>query len=157
MPRPSKYFRAGAGAVIADGRGRVLALERADIHGAWQFPQGGLEDGEKPLDAVFREIEEETGITRDALKLVAQYPDPLAYELPVAAQSLKTGMGQVQFWFLFKTKAPSFDIRLPTHGEFRSASWLPFDRVLSGVVNFKKPIYRKLRSYFRKYLRRKKT
>jgi len=37
-------------------------------------------DGEKPLDAVFREIEEETGITRDALKLVAQYPDPLAYE-----------------------------------------------------------------------------
>jgi len=116
-----------------------------------------LEDGEKPLDAVFREIEEETGITRDALKLVAQYPDPLAYELPVAAQSLKTGMGQVQFWFLFKTKAPSFDIRLPTHGEFRSASWLPFDRVLSGVVNFKKPIYRKLRSYFRIYLRRKKT
>jgi putative (di)nucleoside polyphosphate hydrolase len=152
MPRPPKYFRAGVGAVIANGRGRVLALERAGIRGAWQFPQGGLEDGEKPLDAVFREVEEETGITRNALKLVTRYPDLLAYELPVAAQSPKTGMGQVQYWFLFRTKEPAVDIHLPPHGEFRSSSWLPFDCVLSGVVNFKRPIYQKLRTHFRKYL-----
>lgn len=152
MRRPSKYFRAGAGAVIADGRGRVLALERSGIRGAWQFPQGGLEDGEGPLDAVLREIEEETGVTRKDLRLVARYPDLLAYELPVAARSPKTGMGQVQYWFLFRTKKPSVDIHLPPHGEFRSSSWLPFDRVLSRAVKFKKAIYRKLGAYFRKHL-----
>jgi putative (di)nucleoside polyphosphate hydrolase len=135
----------------------VLALERADIRRAWQFPQGGLEDGEKPLDGAFREIEEETGIRRDALRLVTRYPDLLAYELPVAAQSQKTGMGQVQYWFLFRTKKPSVEIHLPPRGEFRSSSWLPFNRVLSSVANFKRPIYRKLGTYFRKYLRHKKS
>ena len=96
MKRPARYFRAGAAAVISDAAGRVLALERADIPGAWQFPQGGLEDDETPVEAVFREIAEETGLSKDALTLVAHYPGLLAYELPRRAQSPKTGMGQVQ-------------------------------------------------------------
>jgi putative (di)nucleoside polyphosphate hydrolase len=152
MTRPSKYFRAGAGAVIADGHGRVLALERAGIRRAWQFPQGGIEAGEKPIEAVLREIEEETGIKRNALRLVTRCPELLAYELPVAARSQKTGMGQVQYWFLFKSKKPSLDVHLPPHGEFRASMWLPFHRVLSSVVNFKEPVYRKLGIHFGKYL-----
>ena len=51
MSMPEEYFRAGAGAVVINDRGLVLALERADIPGAWQLPQGGLDAGEEPLDA----------------------------------------------------------------------------------------------------------
>ena len=100
MSRPSRYFRAGVGAVVLDPRGRVLVLERADVPGAWQFPQGGLDDGETPLAAARREAEEETGIPAGALRLLGRYPDPLAYELPKAAQSKRTGMGQVQYLVL---------------------------------------------------------
>lgn len=64
------YFRAGVGAVIIGSDGRVLAFERADTPGAWQLPQGGLEDGEDPLTAVLREIEEEVGLRRERLELI---------------------------------------------------------------------------------------
>ena len=79
--------------MIANERGEVLACERRDIAGAWQFPQGGLKRGEAALDAVRREIQEETGIGGDALRLVAECPDLLAYELPRGAWSDKTGRG----------------------------------------------------------------
>jgi hypothetical protein len=52
MTEPTQYFRTGAGAVIANAAGFVLAFERADIPGAWQLPQGGLEAGEEPLQAI---------------------------------------------------------------------------------------------------------
>ena len=151
MARPSSYFRAGVGAVIGDHRGRVLALERADIPGARQFPQGGLKKREKPIDAAFREIKEETGLRRKALKLVAQYPDLLAYELPRKAQSRKTGLGQVQYWFFFAVKKPIADLKPPRRSEFRSAAWVTFDRAVREAISFRRPVYRKLRDHFRKH------
>ena len=148
MKRPARYFRAGVGAVIADSRGRVLALERSDYRGAWQLPQGGLEKGETPLEGVYREIAEETGLKPRAMKMVARYPDLLAYELPPKAQSKKTGMGQVQYWFFFLMKKdPDVAPKVPK-GEFRAARWVALDRVVSGVATFRKPVYLKLRTYF---------
>ena len=108
---------------MPDARGRVLVLERADVPGAWQFPQGGLDDGETPLAAARREAEEETGIPARALRLLGQYPDPLAYELPDAAQSKRTGMGQVQYWFYFETRDVASPLERLPPGEFRAARW----------------------------------
>lgn len=149
MGRPSRYFRAGVGAVILDARGRVLVLERADVPGAWQFPQGGLDDGETPIAAARREAEEETGIPGKALRLVGRYPDLLAYELPQAAQSKRTGMGQVQYWFYFETRdtAPPLD-RLPP-GEFRAARWTTMARAVADAAPFRAPLYTKLGRYLR--------
>src|SRR5688572_23552754 len=121
MKRPARYFRAGVGAVITDGNGRILALERSDFRGAWQLPQGGLKRGESALKGVIREIEEETGLRARALKLLRRYPELLVYELPVNVQSKKTGMGQVQQWFFFSLKKPPVKTIKPPKGEFRSA------------------------------------
>jgi putative (di)nucleoside polyphosphate hydrolase len=148
MKRPARYFRAGVGAVIADDRGRILALERSDFRGAWQLPQGGLEKGESPLEGVLREVEEETGIKRRALKLVTRYPELLVYELPRKAQSRKSGMGQVQYWFFFEVKKPAPKAKKPPSGEFRAARWVSFERVVGGVASFRKPLYKKLRAHF---------
>jgi putative (di)nucleoside polyphosphate hydrolase len=153
MGRPTKYFRAGVGAVIVDNRGLVLALERAGIPGAWQFPQGGLEADETPLLGVLREIGEETGIPKGRLKLADTYPELLVYELPRKAQSVKTGLGQVQRWFYFTLKKPMRGLPLPPNSEFRSASWMPFGDVVEGVVGFKKPVYEKLQAYFHQAFR----
>jgi putative (di)nucleoside polyphosphate hydrolase len=154
MGKPAKYFRAGVGAVIVDNGGLVLALERADIPGSWQFPQGGLEADETPLQGVFREIKEETGIREGRLRLVEAYPELLVYELPGKAQSPKTGLGQVQRWFFFTLKTPIPELRPPRNSEFQSASWMPFSDVVTGIVGFKKPVYERLYAHFRKAFQR---
>jgi putative (di)nucleoside polyphosphate hydrolase len=148
VKRPAKYFRAGVGAVIADSHGRVLALERSDYRGAWQLPQGGLEKRETPLEGVRREIQEETGLPPRALQMVGRYPELLAYELPVTAQSKKTGLGQVQYWFFFVMKKDHATTPRPPKGEFRAARWIPFSRVVAGTAPFRKPVYRNLQTYF---------
>ena len=148
MKRPAKYYRAGVGAVITDGNGRVLALERSDFRGAWQLPQGGLKRGETVLQGVIREIEEETGIKGRALKLLARYPELLVYELPMKAQSKKTGMGQVQQWFFFALKKPPAKGVKPPKGEFRDARWVPMSKVVSGAPAFRKSVYKKLSEHF---------
>jgi putative (di)nucleoside polyphosphate hydrolase len=149
MKRPSKYFRAGVGAVITDGNGKILALERSDFRGAWQLPQGGLKRDETTLQGVIREIEEETGLKGRALKLVSRYPELLVYELPEKVRSKKTGMGQVQQWFFFTLKKPpAKPVKPPKKGEFRDARWVPFNRVVSGAAKFRQPVYRKLRQHF---------
>jgi putative (di)nucleoside polyphosphate hydrolase len=145
--QPSRFFRAGVGAVIANGRGEVLACERRDIAGAWQFPQGGLKDGEAPLEAVRREILEETGITTDRLRLMTECPDLLAYELPRPAWSQKTGRGQVQRWFLFEYRGQPA-IVLPPDSEFVACEWRSFDEVERRTVDFRRPLYKRLRECF---------
>jgi putative (di)nucleoside polyphosphate hydrolase len=149
VSRPARYFRAGVGAVVLDPRGRVLILERSDRPDAWQFPQGGLDEGETPLAAARREVHEETGIAPRALRLLGAYPDLLAYELPVKAQSDRTGIGQVQYWFYFETRAVDAPITELPPGEFRAAKWTTFDRAITGTVAFRQPLYRKLRRHAR--------
>lgn len=142
------YFRAGVGAVIADGRGSVLAIERSDIRDAWQLVQGGLETGEAPIDAALREIGEETGIAPDKLRLLDEYPEPLVYELPPDARSARTGRGQVQYWFLFQFLGGDDDVRLPADGESRMWRWMPLATVLSGAVAFRRRVYEHLLERF---------
>src|SRR5262249_52680643 len=98
--RREQYFRAGVGAVILDSQRRVLVLKRRKAtDDYWQLPQGGLKIGEDLKCAMLREIWEETAIDKSKLKCRAKYPELLAYGLPPAAQSRKTGMGQVHQWF----------------------------------------------------------
>ena len=149
MKKPARYFRAGVGAVLTDGRGRVLVLERIDVRGAWQFAQGGLKKKEEPLDGALREAEEETGIPSGALALIRRYPGLLAYELPRKAQSVKTGMGQVQYWFRFRVKDEHpANIRVPADSEFRAAEWVPFSKAVARSVGFRKNLYRSLQQEF---------
>ena len=154
MSRPAQYFRAGVGMVIVNDAGLILALERADIHDAWQLPQGGLEESEEPLDAVFREVAEETGISKDELKLLDSHPEPLAYELPSSARREKTGRGQVQYWFLFMFHGDENTIDVKRGGEFNAWKWMPFDSLLNSAADFRKPIYRKLAERFGRYVAR---
>jgi putative (di)nucleoside polyphosphate hydrolase len=152
MKKPAEYFRAGVGAVIIDGRGMVLALERAGIAGAWQFPQGGLKGGEDPIEAAYREIAEETGIAGRGLELLESAPEPLAYELPPQARSGKTGRGQVQYWFLFRFLGEESAINVERGGEFSAWQWLPFPEILQKTVEFRRPVYRRLAELFGGYL-----
>jgi putative (di)nucleoside polyphosphate hydrolase len=152
MKRPAEYFRAGAGAVIINGSGLVLALERAGLAGAWQFPQGGLKGGEEPLEAAYREIDEETGIAAGELELLATASELLAYELPPEARSEKTGRGQVQYWFLFRFLGEERSINVEQGEEFQAWQWLSFSEILKLTVGFRRPVYRRLGELFGRHL-----
>ena len=144
-----QYFRANAGAVICDADGLILALERSDVPGAWQLPQGGLDADEEPYEAALREVAEETGLDVAQLDALGHHPDLLAYELPQEMRSKKTGRGQVQVWFYFVTPQKVLDLG----DEFRDHRWIEFDNLVDLVVSFRQPLYRKLAEHFAAHVR----
>jgi putative (di)nucleoside polyphosphate hydrolase len=137
----SQFFRASVGAVIINQQGKVLALERSDTAGAWQFPQGGLDEQEEPLAAAYREVQEETGIIPESLTLLRQHPRLLSYELPPEWQNPKIGRGQTQRWFFFDYLEEHDTITLPYPGEFRQWCWLDFQELIPKVAEFRQEIY----------------
>lgn len=147
-------FRAGVGALITHPTNNVLALERKDVPDSWQLPQGGLVVGETPLQAVKREIREETGIEQKNLRLLSDESCLLAYELPSEHQSAKTGRGQVLHWFFFRYEGTDADITLGDMIEFKDWNWIAMDDLVATVAAFKKPMYQQLAEAFRAILRR---
>jgi putative (di)nucleoside polyphosphate hydrolase len=140
----SDVFRANAAAVIINSRGQVLALERDDIPGAWQFPQGGVDKGENPLDTIKREIYEEVGIKVDKeLILLAEYPVWLAYEYPPHIYKKYGKRGQAQKWFLFQVKNDEIKLNLSEVEtvEFVAWRWADIEEVVEQMVDFKRPVY----------------
>lgn len=140
----SQHFRAGVGAVIGDGRGRVLACERADVPGAWQLPQGGLAEGEEPAHGVLREVHEETGIAAQQLRVRKALPEPLAYELPPELRCRKTGRGQVLYWFFLELAQGAPEPALPKRGEFRAWRWTTLAELAREVAPFRRASYERL-------------
>ena len=147
MGRKSQFFRANVGAVICDEGGRVLAFERADVPGAWQLPQGGLEAGEEPERAVLREVLEETGIEPPGLEPLGRHPTLLAYELPAALRTKKTGRGQVQYWFYFRLAQPGVAPRLAAGGEFRAWRFCALEALAGETAEFRRPVYAALAAH----------
>ena len=146
-------FRAGAGAVILDRKGRVLAFERADVpEPSWQLPQGGLEHGEDPAVAVLREVREETGLEAAELEPLGSLPEPLAYELPQAMRSRKTGRGQVLYWFFFRL-SEGVEPRDPPEGEFRACRPMRFEELVEATAPFRRPTYQRLREHLEREIR----
>jgi len=146
-------FRANVGAVIINGDGLVLALERKDFPGSWQCPQGGLDNDEEPLEAVRREILEETGIHASSLELLERHPDWLAYEFPEEVQAVKAWRGQAQKWYLFRLKGKDSQITLGEGKEFRAWEWVRMETLLSRTVDFRRPVYQELAQAFKAYLK----
>ena len=150
--KKNQWFRAGAGAVILNGQGEVLAFERRDTPGSWQFPQGGLDVNEEPLDAVFREVEEETGIKKEHLELITPKAKLLAYELPVNFRSGKLGRGQIQYWFLLKLIGSESVIGLGDHEEFQAWKWTKMEDLVKEVVEFRREVYQDLAKFMNEQL-----
>jgi putative (di)nucleoside polyphosphate hydrolase len=150
--KQSQFFRAGVGIIVADAKGRVLALRRADVPGeAWQLPQGGLDAGEEPEATMWRELEEETGLNRENCEYLAESDGWLAYELPENFRTAKVGRGQVQRWYLCRFTGEDSEIT-PDGREFDAWKWFDFEALAESTAPFRRGVYRALAGEFGAYL-----
>ena len=149
-------YRPCVGVVLADAAGRVFAGERIDTPGAWQMPQGGIDKGESPEAAALRELEEETGVEAALVRVEAEHPDWIAYDLPDHLIGKVWGgkyRGQTQKWFLLRFLGQDGDVDITRHhNEFARWRWSSPDEVLSDIVPFKREVYSQVMAAFRPYL-----
>ena len=139
-------YRPGVGVMLINRNGHVFVGQRIDnVVEAWQMPQGGIDDGELPEAAAFRELEEETGIAPHLAAVVQQSRQPLDYDLPpdlVARLWNGRYRGQRQHWFLMRFTGDDRDVNIATaHPEFKAWQWLPHDRLIDVIVPFKRALY----------------
>jgi putative (di)nucleoside polyphosphate hydrolase len=140
-------YRPCVGLVIQNDKGQVFAGKRFDnqTSHAWQMPQGGIDVGETPTQAALRELEEETGILENYVKLITRTQDWLTYDLPEHISSNLWGgryIGQKQLWFVFRFTGTDDHININTkHPEFSEWAWLYPDEIKRLTVPFKLEIY----------------
>jgi len=139
----SPHFRAGVVIVVRGPDGRVLAFERGDVPGQWQAPQGGLENGEEPIDAAWRELAEETGLGPKDVAYVGEYDDWVLYEYPPDLKRAKGRLGQVHRWFMFEALHPEI-VPKPDMDEFTAWKWVTRDWLIANAVGFRQPGYAKV-------------
>ena len=151
-------YRPCAGVVLLNRDGLIFTGQRIDNPvPAWQMPQGGIDDGEKPKEAALRELWEETGIRSDLVEKVAKTKDWVTYDLPpdLLGKVWKGKYkGQKQKWFLFRFLGEDNDVNIATaHPEFSVWAWKSHAEVLDGIVPFKRAVYAEVFSEFRDWLR----
>ncbi len=150
-------YRPNVAAIIRRGDGRILVAERLNFKPAWQFPQGGVDRGEDLIAAMFREVEEEIGVSRALLTLV-ECRTGYRYKFP--NEYLKKGKfcGQEQTYFLCDFHGEDTDIDVVQKPrEFRRWKWVkPKKFRLEWAPQFKQPVFRRvMHDFFAIKLRKK--
>lgn len=145
-------YRANVGIVIINDRGQVFWARRFGQH-SWQYPQGGVDEGESAEQTMYRELYEEVGLKPEHVKIVATTKHWLRYKLPkrlIRHESLPVCIGQKQKWFLLKLTAPesAVDLLHSNHPEFDDWRWVSYWYPVRQVVSFKREVYRKVMKEF---------
>jgi putative (di)nucleoside polyphosphate hydrolase len=138
-------FRANVGIVLMRGASEVFLGRRMGGRG-WQFPQGGVREGEAAEDALFRELHEEIGLASAQVQIAGSTSSWLRYRLPpryVRRHRTPLCVGQKQRWFLLKLvqEDVQFDFRLTPEPEFDDWRWVDYWEPVREVIYFKRPVY----------------
>ena len=153
--KPAPGYRPNVGLMLLNGEGKVFVGRRIDMPGAWQMPQGGLDQDETPEAAALRELEEEIG-TRRATVLFAS-PGWIGYDFPpeIVLRAFKGNWrGQAQKWFALRFTGVDRDFRLDgKHAEFDAWRWVERDKLVQLIVPFKRAVYTAVLADFEPRLR----
>jgi putative (di)nucleoside polyphosphate hydrolase len=144
LPYAERPYRLGVGIALIDPQARVFVARRIDTaENAWQMPQGGIDAGEDPRTAAFREMGEEIGTGK--AEVLAETPGWLSYDLPPdIADRIWKGRyrGQKQKWFLMRFTGQDSDIDIATeHPEFSAWRWADFHSLPGLIIPFKRELY----------------
>ncbi|WP_062871688.1 RNA pyrophosphohydrolase [Paraburkholderia ferrariae] len=151
-------FRPNVGIILLNARNEVFWGKRVREH-SWQFPQGGIKYGETPMQAMYRELHEETGLHPEHVKIVGRTRDWLRYEVPdkfIKREVRGHYRGQKQIWFLLRMVGRDCDIclRATEHPEFDAWRWNEYWVPLEAVIEFKRDVYQLALTELSRFLRR---
>ncbi|MEB2547993.1 RNA pyrophosphohydrolase [Burkholderia gladioli] len=151
-------FRPNVGIILLNVHNEVFWGKRLREH-SWQFPQGGIKYGETPMQAMFRELHEETGLLPEHVKIIGRTRDWLRYEVPdkfIKREVRGHYRGQKQIWFLLRMVGRDCDIclRATDHPEFDAWRWNEYWVPLDAVIEFKRDVYQLALTELSRFLRR---
>ena len=156
-------YRPNVGIVLLNGANEVFWGKRVGQH-SWQFPQGGIQHGESPEEAMYRELHEEVGLLPEHVQIIGRTRDWLRYDVPEEFLRRQTAnrmqrasyRGQKQIWFLLRLTGQDSDIHLRAteHPEFDAWRWHHYWIELDSVVDFKREVYELALSELARYLTR---
>lgn len=138
-------FRPNVGIILLNRKHQVFWGKRVRSW-SWQFPQGGIERGESPQEAMYRELHEEVGLKPEHVRIVARTQDWLRYEVPdkyIRRDARGRYRGQKQIWYLLELVAQDWklNLRATDHPEFDAWRWNNYWIPLDVVVEFKREVY----------------
>jgi putative (di)nucleoside polyphosphate hydrolase len=157
--RDPTLYRANVGIALFSKKGHLLLGRRAGVardesRYAWQMPQGGVDRGETPEIAAFRELGEEVGLKPAHVELLEEVEPWLYYDFPPALKQRLAGpyLGQRQKWFAFRFIGSDSDVRLDEHTpEFDAWRWVKLEDAPDLVIPFKANVYREVAKRFAKW------
>ena len=144
-------YRPNAAIIIFNKEGKLLWCKRKTGDG-WQFPQGGIDKGESPLDAIYRETYEEVGLSRNKINIIKENEKWINYDVPqdkiprYFSFKNRKFKGQSQKWFLAEFVGENRDINLNLHDqiEFTEWTWSSYWHPVAKGVEFKRKAYREV-------------
>jgi len=151
-------YRPCVGVMLVNAQGEVFVGQRIDNPGpAWQMPQGGIDPGESVEAAALRELGEETGIAPDLVRVEAESPDWVTYDLPHELVPKIWGgrfRGQKQKWVLMRFLGTDDQVNIATeHPEFSAWRWIAPADLPGVIVPFKRQVYEEVLAQFAGALR----
>jgi len=152
-PENGKNYRPNVAAIVLSAKYpekcEVFIASRTDVDNAWQFPQGGIDEGETAKEALFRELEEEIGTNN--IDIIAQYPEWVSYDFPPAiAKKMYPYDGQIQMYYLVKLKkgaVVNINTEIPEFSEYK---FVPTKNIYEYITFFKRTVYKQVLKYFKK-------
>lgn len=138
-------YRPNVGIILVNQKNQVFWGKRIKEH-AWQFPQGGIKQGETPMQAMYRELHEETGLRAEHVQVLGRTRDWLRYNVPdhfVRRDLRGHYKGQKQIWFLLRMVGRDSDVSLRASNtpEFDAWRWNAYWVPLDAVIEFKREVY----------------
>ena len=156
-------YRPNVGIIICNEKGQVFWARRVNRDG-WQFPQGGVSRNETLKDAMYRELQEETGLTQAQVRIVAHTKEWLHYDLPnrylrrtnrSQNRNKPKFKGQKQVWFLLQLLEDDSVVDLQggvVNPEFDTWRWVETEVAIDNIVDFKRSVYQQALSELSQYL-----